>query len=47
MCGESPEYYVNPTAGSSLNIKRSLESRKKMSDAKLGEKHPRFGSKVW
>jgi group I intron endonuclease len=34
---------LNPTAGFPLGLKRSIETRNKMSNAKLGENNPHFG----
>jgi len=39
----SPEYNINPTAGSRLGAKHTEESREKLSIAKKGENHPNFG----
>jgi len=40
-----PEYNILQKAGSSLGIKRSDETRAKMSLAKKGENHPLFRKK--
>lgn len=39
----SPEYNIAPTAGSSLGIRHTLQSRQNMSLARIGKPHPHRG----
>jgi len=39
----SPEYNVAPTAGSALGVRHSLETRRKMSKARMGRRNPNYG----
>lgn len=43
---EQPVYNMSPTAGSSLGIKRSEETRRRLSEAKKGKPSPRKGVKL-
>jgi hypothetical protein len=43
---ENPEYNIRKIASSNLGLKASEETRKKMREAKLGEKAPWYGKKL-
>jgi len=38
-----PEYNISPTAGSSLGVRRTEETRQKVSESKTGERNPSYG----